>query len=70
VVSFARNQDRELLALRNELLGGAYQPSACRLFTVYERKLRLIAATPFRDRIVHRQTNDGFTLLCPSPFGS
>ena len=36
-----------------ELEIGAYRPGAYRLFTVYDRKPRLICAAPFRDRVVH-----------------
>jgi RNA-directed DNA polymerase len=43
----------ELLALREELLSGSYTPGAYRFFTIYEPKQRLIAAAPFRDRVVH-----------------
>jgi RNA-directed DNA polymerase len=53
VARFALNLEHELLALQRELTSGTYQPGAYRLFTVYERKARLIAAAPFRDRVVH-----------------
>jgi retron-type reverse transcriptase len=53
VAEFELNLERELLALQRELRAEDYQPGAYRLFTVYERKPRLIAAAPFRDRIVH-----------------
>lgn len=52
-VAFELNLERELLALQRELAEGSYQPGAYRLFTLYERKPRLIAAAPFRDRVVH-----------------
>ncbi|MCP5198142.1 MAG: RNA-directed DNA polymerase [Gammaproteobacteria bacterium] len=52
-VAFELNLERELLALHRELTDGSYQPGAYRLFTLYERKPRLIAAAPFRDRVVH-----------------
>ena len=52
-VAFELNLERELLALQRELADGSYQPGAYRLFTLYERKPRLIAAAPFRDRVVH-----------------
>jgi len=52
-VTFELNLERELLALQRELADGSYQPGAYRLFTLYERKPRLIAAAPFRDRVVH-----------------
>lgn len=50
---FALNLERELLALQDELRSGDYCPGPYRLFTIYERKPRQIAAAPFRDRVVH-----------------
>jgi hypothetical protein len=46
-------RERELAALRHELLSGAYTPGPYRYFEVHEPKRRLIAAAPFRDRVVH-----------------
>ncbi len=43
----------EILALRNELLTGTYRPGAYRFFEIHEPKRRMIAAAPFRDRVVH-----------------
>jgi hypothetical protein len=43
----------ELLSLREDLLSGAYRPAGYRLFEVFEPKRRVIAAAPFRDRVVH-----------------
>jgi retron-type reverse transcriptase len=42
-----------LAELRAELLSGAYQPGAYRFFEIHDPKRRLIAAAPFRDRVVH-----------------
>ena len=42
-----------MLTLQRSLQDGTYQPGEYRLFTIYERKPRLIAAAPFRDRVVH-----------------
>jgi RNA-directed DNA polymerase len=53
VAEFGLNLERELLALQRALRGGTYRPGEYRLFTIYERKPRLIAAAPFRDRVVH-----------------
>jgi retron-type reverse transcriptase len=53
VAEFGLNLERELLALRRSLHEGTYQPGEYRLFTIYERKPRVIAAAPFRDRVVH-----------------
>lgn len=53
VSEFGLNLERELLALQRSLLEGTYQPGEYQLFTIYERKPRVIAAAPFRDRVVH-----------------
>jgi retron-type reverse transcriptase len=53
VALFALNLERELLGLQRELQDDSYRPGAYRLFEIYERKPRLIAAAPFRDRVVH-----------------
>ena len=53
VAEFGLNLERELLALQRALQEGTYQPGEYRLFTIYERKPRVIAAAPFRDRVVH-----------------
>jgi len=53
IARFALNLESELLALQAQLLAGTYQPGAYRLFSIYERKPRQIAAAPFRDRVVH-----------------
>ena len=53
VAEFGLNLESKLFALQRELQEGRYQPGAYRLFTIYERKPRVIAAAPFRDRVVH-----------------
>ena len=53
VARFGLDLEKELLSLQRELLAGDYHPGTYRLFTLYERKPRLIAAAPFRDRVVH-----------------
>ncbi len=53
VARFSLNLETELLDLRRTLKNGTYRPGAYRQFTIYERKPRLIAAAPFRDRVVH-----------------
>jgi hypothetical protein len=53
VAWFALDLEKELLELQRELRDGTYWPGAYRLFQIYERKPRTIAAAPFRDRVVH-----------------
>lgn len=53
VEEFGLNLEAELLSLQRELEDGSYRPGDYRLFTIYERKPRVIAAAPFRDRVVH-----------------
>ncbi len=45
--------EKELIRLQRQLQNGDYRPGSYRLFTIYERKPRQIAAAPFRDRVVH-----------------
>jgi len=51
--AFTLGLESELLRLQDELGSGVYRPSDYRLFTLYERKPRQIAAAAFRDRVVH-----------------
>lgn len=53
VAEFGLNLEGELLRLHRELVDGSYRPGDYRLFTIYDRKPRVIAAAPFRDRVVH-----------------
>jgi RNA-directed DNA polymerase len=53
VAEFGLDLERELISLQRDLKGGSYQPGEYRLFTIYDRKPRVIAAAPFRDRVVH-----------------
>lgn len=46
-------RESELVALREELLSGSYQPGGYRFFEVFRPKRRTIGAAPFRDRVVH-----------------
>jgi len=53
VAKFEYNLETELVALRDELEGGTYQPGGYGSFIVHEPKRRKISAAPFRDRVVH-----------------
>ncbi len=46
-------RESDLAALREELRSGTYTPGPYRFFEIHEPKRRLIAAAPFRDRVVH-----------------
>jgi hypothetical protein len=53
VARFTLNLETELFRLQSELQDDYYWPGGYRLFRIYERKPRIIAAAPFRDRVVH-----------------
>lgn len=59
VAEFSLHLESELLQLQRELLDGTYRPGEYRLFTIYDRKPRVIAAAPFRDRVVHHAVMKG-----------
>jgi len=46
-------REKELAALRDELLAGSYEPGRYRVFMIREPKTREVAAAPFRDRVIH-----------------
>ena len=50
---FEIEAERNLLRLHGELREGAYRPGRYRLLLIREPKRRVIAAAPFRDRVVH-----------------
>ena len=53
VMKFSIRLEENLIDLQNHLIWKTYEPSPYRYFTVYEPKERLIAALPFRDRVLH-----------------
>ncbi len=53
VEAFFLPEETFLLELREELLNGTYTPGGYRLFEIREPKRRMIAAAPFRDRVLH-----------------
>jgi len=50
---FFADQEKELPALHEELSDGTYRHGGYHYFRIYEPKERLVAAAPFRDRVVH-----------------
>ena len=52
-VAFAADLETEVVALSHELRGGRYRPGAYHYFEIFEPKRRVVAAAPFRDRVVH-----------------
>lgn len=53
VAGFLANLEPEVLALERELLAGTWAPRPLRVFHIREPKPRTIAASAFRDRVVH-----------------
>ena len=53
VLRFHYHEERNLLALRDRLIAGDWQPSDHRHFKIFEPKPRLISAAPYPDRVVH-----------------
>lgn len=53
VARFNLALEAELFELRDQLRQQSYLPGAYRQFAIYEPKLRLISAAPYRDRVVH-----------------
>jgi hypothetical protein len=45
--------EREVVRLERELREGSYRPGAYFYFTITDPKERVVAAAPFRDRVVH-----------------
>jgi len=53
VAAFELDLEANLFQLQEELAAHTYTPGLYRNFYIRERKLRLISAAPFRDRVVH-----------------
>ena len=53
VLRFSSKLEENLINIQNDLIWKTYHPSRYKYFTIYEPKQRLIAALPFRDRVVH-----------------
>ena len=52
IQQFGFDLEYELTSIRQALLQKTYQPGGFRQFQVCDRKIRLISAAPFRDRVV------------------
>ena len=50
---FERHCERELVALRDEILSRRYRCGPCSCFIIHDPTMREILAAPFRDRVVH-----------------
>ena len=53
VLEFSANLETNLVELQEELLSKVYRTGEYYVFEVYEPKKRVVAALPFRDRVVH-----------------
>ncbi len=53
VAAFSLDLEANLFDLQRGLRERSYRPGRYRLFEIYDRKPRRIAAAPFRDRVVH-----------------
>lgn len=53
VLNFSSRLEENLIEIQNQLIWKSYKPSPYTYFTVHEPKERLIAALPFRDRVIH-----------------
>jgi len=51
--AFFADFEKEVFALHDELWVGTYRHGGYTYFTIHEPKERLVAAAPFRDRVVH-----------------
>jgi len=51
---FAADLETQVVSLRRGLLSGAYRPAAYHYFEICEPKRRVVAAAPFRDRVLHQ----------------
>lgn len=52
-LEFSANLEENLIGLQNDLIYRTYRPGRYREFYIYEPKKRLVAAPPFRDRVLH-----------------
>jgi len=50
---FLADFEKEVFTLHDELWAGTYRHGGYHYFTIYEPKQRVVAAAPFRDRVLH-----------------
>jgi retron-type reverse transcriptase len=53
ILTFNHQLEGELIQLQQELEQKTYHPGAYRTFRIFEPKIRLISAAPYRDRVIH-----------------
>ncbi len=53
VARFHYDLENQICKLQDELRDKTYQPGEYRTFQIFEPKLRMISAAPYRDRVVH-----------------
>ncbi len=53
ILRFSARLEESLIDVHNDLSWKSYTPGPYKLFTIHEPKERVIAALPFRDRVVH-----------------
>jgi len=53
VLEFSARLEDNIINIQNHLIWKSYQPGPYKYFTIHEPKERVIAALPFRDRVVH-----------------
>lgn len=53
VAAFEVHLEHEIMQLLEELQSGTYRPGPYKTFQIYDPKVRMISAAPFRDRVVH-----------------
>jgi RNA-directed DNA polymerase len=68
VAQFSFNVEQELLSLKRQLVNEVYYPGDYRVFSIKERKKRIISAAPFCDRVVHHAIMNILTPLLEARF--
>jgi RNA-directed DNA polymerase len=53
IIEFDKNKDQNIADIYRDLVTNTYKTSEYTIFTVYEKKERIIYRLPYRDRVVH-----------------